>query len=273
MHIAIITDMEGTAGVINLRDWCLRESRYYEEGKLLATEEVNAAVRGFFAAGAHEITIIDGHGYGGICPYALDERVYYSRGWAVPHQFGLNAGYDAIAWVGQHAKAGTKKAHLAHTGSMDALDMKINGISMGEFGEIAAIAGFYGVPAIFGSGDRAFCEEAKALLPQVHTVDVKYGVTLDDGADCTEEEYIDHNAGAVHLHPKRARALIEEGACRALRDFLARPENYRPFVLEAPYIHELWIRPSKTQRGYKLTRQHEEDLVALYSTKATRTTL
>ena len=63
---------------------------------------------------------------------------------------------------------------------MDALDMKINGISMGEFGEIAAIAGFYGVPAIFGSGDRAFCEEAKALLPQVHTVDVKYGVTLDD---------------------------------------------------------------------------------------------
>ena len=108
MRIAIMTDMEGVAGVLNFTDWVEPSGRYYEQGKLLATEEVNAAARGFFDAGADEVVVIDGHGYGGLTPALLDERTLYSRGWAKPYQFGLNEGFDEIAWVGQHAKAGIK---------------------------------------------------------------------------------------------------------------------------------------------------------------------
>lgn len=85
------------------------------------------------------------------------------------------------------------------------LEVKINGISVGEFGQCAFIAGAYGTPVIFGAGERAFCHEVKELTPFAHTVEVKYGVTRDNGADCTAEEYREHNLGAVHIHPNIAR--------------------------------------------------------------------
>ena len=265
MKIAIMTDMEGVAGVINFCDWVFPEGRYYELGKELLTEETNAAIEGFFEAGADEIVVIDGHGPGGINPVLLDERAEYSRGWGVFHQFGLNDNFDAIAWVGQHAKAGTKLAHMPHTGSTDVLEYKLNGISMGEFGKCAAIAGFYGTPVIFGSGDRAFTEEARALIPQVHTVEVKHGVTLDDGADCSDKEYENHNLGAVHLHPKRARALIREGARSALADFIAHRENYKPFCPAPPYVSETWLRKEADRPAMYIVQRHDSDIVAMYS--------
>ena len=265
MKIAIMTDMEGVAGVVNFRDWVFPEGRYYEQGKRLLTEETNAAIEGFFAAGADEITVIDGHGAGGIDPVLLDERAEYSRGWGVFHQFGLNDGFDAVAWVGQHAKAGTKLAHMPHTGSTNVLEYRFNGISMGEFGKCAAIAGFYGTPVLFGAGDRAFTEEARALIPQIHTVAVKRGVTLDDGADCSDREYENHNLGAVHLHHNRACALIREGARRALEDFLAHRENYRPFCPAPPFVSETWFRREKDCPARYVVQRHDSDLVAVFS--------
>ena len=268
MKIALMTDMEGVAGVLNFKDWVFVDGRYYEIGKELLTREVNAAIDGFFAAGADEIVVIDGHGPGGINPVLLDERAWYSRGWGVHHEFGLSANFDAIAWVGQHAKAGTRFSHLAHTGSPIVLENKINGISMGEFGECAAIAGFYGASAIFGAGEKAFVEEAKALIPSIHTVWVKYGVGSDDGAECDAQEYESHNLGAVHLHPNRARELIREGAYAALNDFIGHPDRFPPLRLKAPYIIETWYRKNGSQPARKSVRTHPTDLVAAYSVSA-----
>ena len=64
------------------------------------------------------------------------------------YQFGLNDGFDAVIWVGQHAKAGSIGSHLTHTGCFYVLEQRVNGISMGEYGLNAIVAGFYGTPAI-----------------------------------------------------------------------------------------------------------------------------
>lgn len=270
MNIAIMTDLEGVAGVINREDWIFSRSKYYEIARELLTSEVNAAIEGFAEAGANEFFVIDGHGSGAINSLLLDERALYSRGWAVYHQFGLNGDFDAIAWIGQHAKAGTPKAHISHTGSQHVIDLRINGISMGEFGECAAMAGFYGYPAIFGSGDLAFTEEAKALIPSIHTVSVKEGVALGSGDECSFEEYSIRNLGAVHMHPKRARELIKTGAYNALKSFVSHPENYKPFKIDPPYTLETWYRKHGNNPPYKTVQQHPSDIVELYSAPITK---
>ena len=277
MKIAVITDMEGVAGIQSFEDWTEPGGRYYERGREFLTEEVNAAIEGFYTAfgaampsAALEITVIDGHGQGGIDPWLLDKRALLSRGWGVPHQFGLNDNFDAAAWIGQHAKSGTLAAHMAHTGSCDVLDFKINGVSMGEFGQCAAIAGFYGAAVLFGSGDRAFCDEAKALTQRIHTVEVKHGVNLKDGSECDAAAYRNHTLGAVHLHPLKARELIRQGAEKALLDFLANRSQYEPLLvprmkLRWRYISEVWYRDK-----HKETRRHKTDIVEMYSATAER---
>ena len=265
MRVAIMTDMEGVAGVINFKDWIFPESRYYEQGKILLTNEVNAAIRGFFDAGATECFVIDGHGHGAINTSLLDERALYSRGWGIYHEFGLSGGFDALAFIGQHAKSGTKLSHLTHTGDPRVLEVKINGISVGEYGQCVFIAGAYGTPVIFASGERAFCEEARELAPFVHTAETKYGVTLDDGYNCSTEEYWEHNLGAVHVHPNVAAARIYDGAKAALEDYIANPDKFEAICPEPPFIRECWLRCTKDSRAYKDTRRHDSDILGMFA--------
>ncbi|MBE6912355.1 MAG: hypothetical protein E7473_07505 [Ruminococcaceae bacterium] len=267
MKIAIMTDLEGVAGVVNQKDWIHPDSVYYEQGKILLTEEVNAAIRGFFDAGADEIVVIDGHGYGAINTLLLDKRALYSRGWGVPYQFGLNDNFDAIAWIGQHAKAGTMESHISHTGNFGVLEKRINGISIGEYGQYTMISGFYGVRTIFASGERALTKEVKSLTPWVHTVEVKYGVTRDNGANCTAEEYADHNLGAVHVHPEVARERIYKGAKEALLDFIANREKFEIFCPKPPYIQEMWLRKSENRPAQKWINRHDTDIVKMCSSE------
>lgn len=116
MKIMIITDMEGVAGVLNHDDWVVPDGQFFEKGQRFLTEEVNAAVDGFFKAGAGEVLVVDGHGDGGIDPELLDERALLKRDpgeriWPC----GLDESYDSLAFVGQHAKAGTPYSHITHT--------------------------------------------------------------------------------------------------------------------------------------------------------------
>ena len=266
MRIAVITDMEGVAGIQDFEDWTQPGGRYYERGKEFLTLETNAAIGGFCAAQPDlEITVIDGHGPGGVDPWLLDARAMLSRGWGVHHQFGLNENFDAVAWVGQHAKSGTLRAHLAHTGSCDVLERRLNGISMGEFGQCAAIAGFYGAAVLFGSGDRAFTQEARALTPWIRTAEVKHGVNLADGADLDASDYRRHTLGATHMHPTQARALIKAAAEDALRDFIANRADYPPLRLEPPFVCETWYRAQGSRMPYNETKRHDSDIVAMYS--------
>ncbi len=250
MKVYVMTDMEGVAGIQNSADWCRppapeSSGRYYDMGKELLTREVNAAIDGLFEGGATEVIVADGHGPGGILPLLLDERVMLMRGWPSGWPLELDESFDAVIWVGQHAKAGTPYAHIAHTRSMRYIDQSINGVSVGEFGQFALCAGELGIPAIFGSGDEAFCREAEALVPNILTVSVKRGLTPDDGRDLDMNAYWHHNRGAIHLHPKVARRAIRKGAYDALRRLAEKGSEGLVVRLKPPYERVTRFRPEK----------------------------
>jgi len=261
VRIYVMTDLEGVAGVLNFAEWCSPGARYYEVAKELLTREVNAAIAGFLAGGATEIMVADGHGDGGIDPLLLDERAELMRGWPVGWPLLLDESYDAVAFVGQHAKASTPHAHLAHTQDWNYLDLAINGVSIGELGQFAMCARELGVPAIFASGDRALCREAQALLPGVETVEVKRGTTPGRGDELETEAYSRRNTSAIHLHPARARAAIRAGAERAARR--AAVERFWLLPLTPPYEQVLRLRARGDQpRTISVTR-HPSSAAAL----------
>src|ERR1700690_2722106 len=65
--------MEGVAGIVKWGQTTGGDTRLYQEGRVLYTEEINAAVRGAKAAGATEIVVMDNHGAGG--PYSFNSLV------------------------------------------------------------------------------------------------------------------------------------------------------------------------------------------------------
>jgi D-amino peptidase len=261
MRIYLMTDLEGVAGVLNFSDWCLPESRYYETAKEMLTREVNAAVDGFFAAGATEVLVVDGHGAGGINPLLLDSRAELMRGFSMGWPFLLEQGYDAVAWVGQHAKAGTEYAHLAHTQWFNYLDLVVNDVSIGEFGQLALCAAELDVPCAFFSGDAAGCQEAQALCPGIETVSVKRGTTAGSGDELDADHYMQRNVGAIHRQPERARMLIREGAERALLNLGMRQPIAR--LPAPPYERVALFRSVGAEPQTMSVEQHPRSVVAL----------
>jgi len=138
MKIMIVTDMEGCAGILNHDDWVMRAGQFYEKGVRILTQETNAAIAGFFEAGATEVLVRDGHGAGGIDPELLDERATLQRG---PHSKGflgeLDGSFAGLAFVGQHARpARHTRTSRTRNGSVW-IDLSINGVSIGEYGQCA----------------------------------------------------------------------------------------------------------------------------------------
>jgi D-amino peptidase len=257
-----MTDMEGVAGVKNSPDWCLPESKYYAVGCRLLTQEVNAAVEAFFDGGATEIQVADGHGAGAIDIELLDSRVDYARGWPDGFPFGLDKSFNGIAWIGQHAKASSELAHLAHTQSFAYIDLWVNGVSIGEFGQMAMCAGELGVPCFFGAGGEAFSREAQALVPGIVTCAVKRGVTRGTGENCTLDEYRDRNTGAVHVAPERACKSIAEAAAIAIKKLKDDPP--KPITLNPPYERVAIMRPSKHGEPKQIAKEaHPTSVIEL----------
>ncbi len=266
MRIMIGTDMEGVAGVIDHDTWVTPEGRYYERGKELLTREVNAAIDGFFAAGAEYILVTDGHGYGGLTLELLDKRVEYQRGWGLePYPGGLKNGFDCAAVIGQHPKAGTEYGHISHTGWFNVIDKRINGISVGEFGTLVYICSELGTTPIFGSGDLAFTKEAQALVKGIETVAVKRGLTPGDGRECDTDQYRARNLSAVHTHPERAREMIREGAYNALLRFIRDPKSFHVPKLDPPYVFEQETRKNGDIPAQYRKWEHPSSIVGAFN--------
>lgn len=246
MKVYLMTDLECAAGVVSFEEWTGPGKRYYDLARKFLTLEVNAAVDGLFEGGATEILVADGHGPGGVNIDLLDPRVEYLRGWGEGYPLCLDESFDYAAWVGQHAKAGTEYAHLAHTQGTAYLDVSVNGVSIGEFGQVAMCASEIGVRSIFGSGDYAFTLEAQALVPGIETVAVMWGVKPGTGDDLTAEEYARYTFPARHLHPARSRRVIREGALCAIRR-AQEDDSFGIIPLEAPFERVIRKRPSADQ--------------------------
>ena len=217
MRVHVISDMEGVAGIVKWGQTTGGDTKLYQEGRVLYTEEINAAVRGAKAAGATEIVVMDCHGAGGdytfnsLVPDLLDpdcEYVVQSEWTEYTEVF--EQGCDAALFVGMHAMAGSRDGVLSHTVSGQAWqNLRFNGTLVGETGINAALCGHWGCPVLLVTGDRAVCEEGRALLGEgVTTVEVKVGLGRFSARQKT---------------PQLARQLIEEGANRALADLSAVP--------------------------------------------------
>lgn len=266
MKVYVMTDIEGACGVVDFEQWALPTGRYYDEGRRLLTLEVNAAIEGFFAAGADEIDVIDGHGNGGLNPLLLDRRVHYLRGpWPGPYPLMMDDSYDVMAFVGQHAKAGTPFAQMAHTGVFRVLDYIVNGVSVGEYGLYTMCGATMGICPIFGSGDEAFALEAAAFTPGVEVVSVKRGIMPGSGDECDAEQYRQRNNGARHMHPEIARERIRAGAERAMRRYMQHPESFTIPTAKPPFRKEVRYRQSGAEAARTLVREND-NLVDLLNT-------
>ncbi|HVL26230.1 MAG TPA: M55 family metallopeptidase [Thermomicrobiales bacterium] len=259
MRIYILTDQEGVAGVVNSVDYASPGSRYYETARRLLTEEVNAAIEGALAGGATEIFVLDGHGHGSIDVELLHPAAAVLTGRPIRFPFGFDASFDALVFVGQHAKSNTDGGHLSHTGSMDQDDLILNRRSVGELGWYIQLAGHHGKPTILVTGDQAVCDEARALVPEIETVAVKTGIRNGPATGLTGDENRLHNAAAVHRPPAKARAMIREAAERAVR----RIGEIPPFFIEPPYELVSILRANTPGGERSVALLHADDFVAL----------
>lgn len=178
MKIYISADIEGV-GCVARHEHSRVDGREYPLARRLMTNEVNAAIRGAFEAGAADVTVSDSHNVGlNLLPEELDERARLVMGSprTLSMMHGIDATYAAAFFVGYHAMGGTMDASIVHTFTGRIQEVRLNGIKVGEIGLNAALAGHFGVPVAFVAGDLAACREAEALLPGVRTLTVKEAI-------------------------------------------------------------------------------------------------
>jgi D-amino peptidase len=199
-RIFVVTDLEGVSGINDREEQLLPGQRRYMESRKLLTGEVNAAVRGARAGGAREIVIWDGHD--GSRTLSIDEiepAAKLIQGKPTPANYYLaDHLYDGVMFIGQHAMAGAKGGVLAHSQSSATIQrITINGREVGEIGQVAAIAGHFGIPVIMLSGDQAACDEVKQIQPNAVTVAVKRLVGKASTLSLSHEEVKNQIANAA----------------------------------------------------------------------------
>ncbi len=221
MKIHMITDLEGPALISRFN----QTRDVTPEDKIrwmrLLTGEVNACIDGIldFDCDA-EVIVWDGHGSGGIVEEEFHRDAKLIARGPIRPPYSLDETFDALMFVGQHARAGTDGV-LCHTYSSKSIEYyKINGVELGEFGCRALMAGTMGVPTIFIAGDDVAVEEARELVPNIVGAAVKQAL----GREL-----------AIHLSHAAACELIRERATEACE----RVGEIEPYFFEGPYTQEI----------------------------------
>jgi D-amino peptidase len=230
VRIFISVDMEGIGG-IGTGAMASSAGKDYATGRRLMTDEVNAVVRAIFARGPAEVVVNDSHGdMQNLLHTELDPRVAYIQGAIKPNGMmeGLDESFDGVVFLGYHARAGTERGFLAHTGSGIVKGLWINGLEAGE-GEMNALyAGAHGVPVILASGDSAFVAQFSETV-RTETVVTKTSVTP---------------RSARLRHPDRVHEDLAAATTRAL----SRLADARPLASDAPVVVRLrFDEPTRPQ--------------------------
>jgi len=205
LKVFISCDIEGVSGVVDAALHTSPEGRDYGRARELMTGEANAVVEGAAKAGATEIVVNDAHGpMTNLLIEKLHPAATLITGSPKPLSMmeGIDSSFDAAVFVGYHSRMGTPGV-LSHTISGGRVaNVWINDILVGETGINAGLAGHFGVPVVLVCGDDVVAQEAKELLPHVHTAVVKHAITRNS-AKC--------------LPPDKARALLEQATIEALK--------------------------------------------------------
>jgi D-amino peptidase len=215
--VYISVDMEGISG-INGDDQTSAGAAEYGRARKLMAEDANAAIRGAFEGGATDVLVNDSHGgQRNLLPEDLDPRARL-----ISHSFkrhgmmeGLDETFDAVIFVGYHAKADSPRGVFAHTGSGVVKDLIVNGKSVGEGGMNARLAQWFGVPVVLVTGDDVAVEQQKETAPSVRGVVVKRAI----------------NSRAVELRPlvearREIQTAARESVAASLKVPPIRPMSY-----------------------------------------------
>ncbi|SHG96995.1 D-aminopeptidase DppA. Metallo peptidase. MEROPS family M55 [Jatrophihabitans endophyticus] len=220
MRVLISADMEGVTGVTWPDDVEPGNPRW-EYHRRFFTDDVNAAIEGFVAAGASDVLVNEAHAtQRNLLRDRLDPRAALLTGRHKPLAMmeGVDRGVDAVAFVGYHAAAG-EQGVLAHIYLPNTITgVWLNGATCSEGYMNAALAAEYGVPVVLVTGDDRACEDALTYAPDAELVAVK---------ECVDRY------SAICLPPERTYAAIREAATAALDPL----PDLRPLV--APYRYEV----------------------------------
>jgi D-amino peptidase len=227
LKVFVSVDMEGIAGVVNDRQ-AGREGPDYHVHREQMAAEANAAVAGAFDAGATEVVVLDSHGGGTtLRPDLMDARATLISG--TPRPWGMVAGldetFDAVVFVGYHASGSVADGVLSHTFNLSPKVVQLNGQVVGEGGLGAAVAGQFGVPVVFASGDRAFVRQIQELGTGLEVLESKEGLA---------------RSSAVLVPPAKVVESIRQGVARAL----GRRRDVRPWRLPGPITLEVELADS-----------------------------
>ena len=220
--VYISVDLEGIAGVV-ANSQTSPTGQNYEWARKLMLAETNAAIDGAFQGGASEVLVNDSHGpQTNLRADELDRRAQLVTGQPKPLGMtqGLDSSFDAAIYIGYHAPGSTANAVHGHTFSSALKTVKLNGKEVGEYGLNAMVAGYWGVPVVFISGDRAAIEMARDFIPGVDGLIVKEGIGF---------------YAARTMHPLEAREQITVGVRAALVKRIVR----QPLKLALPITLEI----------------------------------
>jgi D-amino peptidase len=242
LKVFISVDMEGLAGVVTGNEVSTTGPDYAHFRAIMAGE-TNAAIDGAFRAGATDVLVRDSHGSKqNLLPGDVDPRARLLRGASNgPKNMmeGIDSTFDAVVFIGYHAKAGTPDAILEHTSTGNVVDFSINGVSMPEAGYNALVAGLYGVSVVFIAGDRAVTDQVRAMLGPIGAVAVKQAIG---------------GGGSLGLSPKQAQDEIRKGVEQAVRD----RARFKPYKMAGPYTMVLKVKQERPlYRGAQRARNGE----------------
>jgi D-amino peptidase len=227
-RIFISVDMEGISGVVQPAQLG-PDGFEYQRAREWMTGDVNAAIAGIRDAGPAEILVCDSHGNGqSLLIDKVPDDVRIVRGFPRPLEMmqGIDETFSAAVFIGYHASEWTANAVRGHTiSSARLLGIRLNGAEVSEGIYNAALAGEFGVPVAFISGDRLAVTQLQHVVPSAEGAIVK-------------EPYGYHSANTVT--PARGQAMIREGLKRAI----GKLGSMQPYRVATPVALEV---------GFKLT--------------------
>ena len=177
LRVLVYHDMEGLSGQDDWRTFDFGHPSFYQNGRRLLTDDVNAVIDGLFAGGADIVHVVDAHGSGNPEPdIILDEldsraeMIFRDTPFRPYVDLTEEGAYDAVAVVGMHAKTGAG-GFASHTYTLG-MDIIMNDMSITETELIGYSWGRVSVPVIFASGDDKLKANLETM-PWLEYVEVK----------------------------------------------------------------------------------------------------
>jgi D-amino peptidase len=261
MRVYISIDAEGCSGIFKFAQ-VLSENRDYEFCRRMMEGDANAAVRGAFDAGAFDVLVNDAHNNGdNIRIENLDPRARLVSGSAKPMSMmeGISGAFDAVLLLGYHSRK-CERGTIAHSYSYARMfEVRINGRPVGEAEISAYLAGSFGVPVVFLSGDQYVTENIRSIIPGVRTVATKRAIG---------------GAAAECVHPSITWQRLEEGVRAAITELKdnppVKPLADPPYTLEIQFATTSHAALALRLPGSNLTapttvRYKADDYMTLYN--------